>query len=288
MPHKKKIITTHCILVSAKHPKGQSIAKRDDQVDIPNEDRFRLVNPIAVSDGAGGAGLFTGEWAEYLCNHLTDEPITSYDGLSVWINSIWEPFCNKYQSVAEEKGIGAKFLSDGSWATLIVVWLPDASNQNHRWLAYGDSAIFVFDTVEKRMDFCSVNDINQFNGSPYLINWIDDPFPSGFSCGEFILNNNQIILMASDAMSQYILLQYLLQEKSESATFQLDKLEASGSRLAVQKAKMKAAADASDFFSDTLPILIESLYSEENFRSLTDSLIQKGFLAFDDYTLVCL
>lgn len=265
---------------------GQSIAKRDNQGIIPNEDHFLLENPIAVSDGAGGAGLFTGEWAEYLCNHLPVEPISTFELFSGWVNSIWEPFCNKYQSIAEERGIGAKFLSDGSWATLLAVWLPDFINQKFRWLAYGDSALFIFDIEEKRMDFCSVKDVNLFNESPYLINWKEDPSPVGFSNGEFILNNNQIVLLASDAMSQYILLKYLIGENSESAKSQLSMLEVSGSRLSVQLAKMKIASDARDFFSITLPELIESLNSVECFQRLTDKLKQKGFLAFDDYTLM--
>ncbi len=266
--------------------KGQSIAKRDNQGIIPNEDRFRLENPIAVSDGAGGAGLFTGEWAEYLCNHLPVEPISTFELFTGWINSIWEPFCNNHQPVAESRGIGAKFLSDGSWATLVSVWLPESNDLPFRWLAYGDSTIFVFDLEAKNLDFCSVRDINLYNESPFLINWKEDPLPAGFSCGEFILNKNQIILLASDAMSQYILLGYLLQHKSESAKEQLDLLAASGSRLLVQLAKMKIAPNATLFFDDTLPKLIESLHSNENFQTLTNNLKQQGHLAFDDYTLL--
>lgn len=268
-----------------RHLKGQSIAKQDNQGIIPNEDHFRLENPIAVSDGAGGAGLFTAEWAEYLCNHLPAMPIETFEALTGWINSIWEPFCNKYQTVAEERGIGAKFLSDGSWATLVSIWFPKG-NQSYKWLAYGDSAIFVFDLEEKSLDFCSVKDINLYTESPYLINWKEDPSPVGFSNGEFILKKNQIVLLASDAMSQYILLKYLIGENSESAKSQLSMLEASGSRLSVQLAKMKIASDACDFFSITLPELIESLNSVECFQRLTDKLKQKGFLAFDDYTLL--
>lgn len=266
--------------------KGQSIAKSDYQGIIPNEDRFQLVNPIALADGAGGAGLFTGEWAEYLCDHLPVDPIPTFELFSEWVNSIWEPFCNKYQSIAEGRGIGAKFLSDGSWATLVAIWLPDFINQKFRWLAYGDSALFIFDTAEKRMDFCSVKDVNLFNESPYLINWKEDPSPVGFSNGEFILNKNQIVLLASDAMSQYILLMYLIGANSESAKLQLNMLEASGSRLAVQMAKMKIASEAADFFNMTLPELVDSLNSIESFQRLTDKLKQKGFLALDDYTLL--
>lgn len=268
--------------------KGQSVAKSDEFGIIPNEDRFRLLNPVALSDGAGGVGLFTGEWAEYLCSQLPAESITSHKVLCDWINSIWQPFCDTYQPIAEGKGIGAKFLSDGSWATLIAVWIPFSRQHPVTWISYGDSALFVFDIETKRMDFCSVPEVILFNDSPYLLNWKEDPSPNGFTWGEHVLNKNQVILMASDAMAQYILLQYLLFENSESAGLQLAKLEESGSRLAGQMIRMRNNNEGIDFFTVTLPGLIASLDSEASFRSMTNALKQKGSLAFDDYTLVAL
>lgn len=49
--------------------RGVSIAKFNDHV--ANEDAFYSSDTcIAVSDGAGGCGLFANEWSEYLVKHL--------------------------------------------------------------------------------------------------------------------------------------------------------------------------------------------------------------------------
>ena len=49
-------------------------------------------NIIAVSDGAGGGGLFAARWSKYLLNHLPSTPISSADELDAWIRYIWEPY----------------------------------------------------------------------------------------------------------------------------------------------------------------------------------------------------
>lgn len=64
--------------------RGVSIAKINDTV--ANEDSFFSSEQcIAVSDGAGGCGLFANEWSQYLIEHLPKEqPITSYQELDEW------------------------------------------------------------------------------------------------------------------------------------------------------------------------------------------------------------
>ena len=47
---------------------------------------------IAISDGAGGGGVFADRWSKYLVEHLPDEPITDYSTFDRWVDSIWEQF----------------------------------------------------------------------------------------------------------------------------------------------------------------------------------------------------
>ena len=43
---------------------------------IPNEDAVIAKDHlIAVSDGAGGGGVFADKWSKYLVDHLPDKPI---------------------------------------------------------------------------------------------------------------------------------------------------------------------------------------------------------------------
>ncbi|MBQ9230825.1 MAG: hypothetical protein IJ190_06535, partial [Prevotella sp.] len=43
---------------------------------------------IAVSDGAGGGGVFADLWSKYLVEHLPDMPIKSHKAFDKWIDEI--------------------------------------------------------------------------------------------------------------------------------------------------------------------------------------------------------
>ena len=59
---------------------------------------------IAVSDGAGGGGIFAEMWSKYLVDKLPDEAITDYKTFDAWIDGIWEQFYNVYEEIAKEEG----------------------------------------------------------------------------------------------------------------------------------------------------------------------------------------
>ena len=60
--------------------KGVSIAKFEEGV--LNEDAvFYSPSLIAVSDGAGGGGVFAEKWSQYLVDTLPPLPITSFEEL---------------------------------------------------------------------------------------------------------------------------------------------------------------------------------------------------------------
>ena len=67
-----------------------SLAKFEEG--IVNEDAaIAKESVIAVSDGAGGGGVFAEKWSQYLVDHLPNEPITDYSAFDSWIDGIWEP-----------------------------------------------------------------------------------------------------------------------------------------------------------------------------------------------------
>ncbi|MDE6297609.1 MAG: hypothetical protein K2L89_07150, partial [Muribaculaceae bacterium] len=80
-------------------------------------------NMIAVSDGAGGGGLFADRWSKYLLHNLPIEPITSAEQLDEWIGRIWETYYAKAEQSAKKLGGMAldKFYDEGSFATLAAV-----------------------------------------------------------------------------------------------------------------------------------------------------------------------
>ena len=85
--------------------KGVSISKFEDGV--LNEDAVRA-NPnfIAVSDGAGGGGVFAERWSHYLIYNLPNVPITTFEELDSWIDGIWEQFYNECETWAQKQQDG--------------------------------------------------------------------------------------------------------------------------------------------------------------------------------------
>lgn len=122
---------------------------------------------IAVSDGAGGGGLFADRWSAYLLNKLPPNPIHSFEVLDEWVESIWESFYSQYEAIA--KSLGAvelnKFYDEGSLATLAVLWL---NGNGVEWMSYGDSAVFCYDFKSKELLSNIVNP-QLFNETPFLI-----------------------------------------------------------------------------------------------------------------------
>lgn len=97
--------------------KGTSIGKFE-QGSINEDAVLARDNVIAVSDGAGGGGLFAERWSKYLLDHLPGTPIDTAEALDKWIGSIWEPFYNECEEAAKQLGGMSleKFYDEGSFA----------------------------------------------------------------------------------------------------------------------------------------------------------------------------
>ena len=71
-----------------------SIGKQEDGC-INEDAAIARSNMIAVSDGAGGGGIFAERWSRYLLDNLPESPILSAEELDLWIDGIWEPYYNQ-------------------------------------------------------------------------------------------------------------------------------------------------------------------------------------------------
>ncbi len=180
-----------------------------------NEDAVKARdNMIAVSDGAGGGGVYAERWSSYLVNHLPEVPIKSFDELDGWIEDIWEAFYNDCEESAKQEGgmLLNKFYDEGSFATLAVIWKEN--NATCRWLTYGDSVVFHYNKNTKTLEH-SFSKLADFTQPPYLINCKDELNPLGFKSGTFQTNDSSILFAATDALSHYILMMYEVSQKDE-------------------------------------------------------------------------
>lgn len=262
--------------------RGVSIAKPTDR--SANEDSFwQSEQCVAVSDGAGGCGLFANKWSEYLIERLPkDHPIESFGDLDAWVDGIWESFYDEYEEKAKEAdGIMLnKFYNEGSCATIASAWFT--RQDECRWMAYGDSVVFHYSMRTGRLEH-SFTRLADFSRPPRLVSCKDPLEKEGFKAGAFLLDDTSRVFVASDALSHYVLMMYELTKGNEfKDELDEERNDASGNAQLL----MTAETLNLDFEKDVLMPLIESTVSEEAFRLHMEKLHSEGLLDMDDFTFV--
>ncbi len=237
---------------------------------------------IAVSDGAGGGGLFAEKWSNYLVYHLPESPIITSQQLDEWLSNIWEPFYN--QCEVEAKNIGGlaldKFYDEGSFATLAAIWR--VGTNECKWMSYGDSVAFCYNHRNKRL-FHSFGNLSDFDNPPYLINCKDELNPKGFKSGTFNIDADSIVFVASDALAHYVMMMYEVansqQYENELSCAELNHTK-NGNYIKSAKCLCKI-----DFEADVILKLYNSSSNSTNFKRHISSLLRKGLIAYDDYSI---
>ena len=252
-----------------------SIAKLGEN--LINEDAGIVKDSfIAVSDGAGGGGVFADRWSKYLVKHLPDEPIADYESFDNWIDGIWEPFYNDCEEKAKKQGgmFLNKFYDEGSFATLVAVW------NTGQWISYGDSVAFCYNkkTGELLHSFTRLTD---FNNPPFLINCKDPLEERGFKSGQFEIRPGSIVFATSDALAHYILMMYEVTHKEE---FESELQEAINAQTKNSNFIKTCMSQRKIDFGDVVKKLPMS-NNAGNFRKHLESLWKKGLIAHDDYTI---
>lgn len=238
----------------------------------PNEDAA-LADPeqarFAVADGAGGTGIFSGPWAQYLLNKLPPQPISSYPELTQWLDQIWEPFYQEKAAELEDDGLRlTKFYAEGSAATLLAIWKHE--KQVH-WMAYGDSNLLWLDAAGKYKGSFPAKALADFTQFPHLVNWNDEWMrPVGFAKGIVTPTADDRLLLATDALSQSLLLWAKSEARKEP--------QLSGKQGALQRRFQEAPPEHS------LVALLDEL--EQDFAYTLQELQQTGYLLNDDCSLV--
>jgi len=250
------------------------------EVDATNEDAA-LANPamIAVSDGAGGGGLFADLWSNYLVEHLPEEPIIDYQAFDKWIDGIWEPFYNECEEKAQKEGgmLLNKFYDEGSFATLVAVW------KSGQWVSYGDSVAFCYNKQTKDLAH-TFTKLVDFNNPPFLVNCKDPLNEQGFKSGTFEVDEHCIVFATSDALAHYILMMYKVANKERYAEELQDAINAQTKDSNFVKSAL--GLKRVDFENDVLGKLMRNIMNKANFTRHLKFLKKSGLLAHDDYTFV--
>ena len=258
-----------------------SVGKPDDG--CVNEDAvLARENIIAISDGAGGGGLYAERWSAYLLSNLPATPINSADELDAWIGDIWESYYN--QSEQDAKQLGGlyldKFYNEGSFATLVAVWrLSDTKCQ---WMSYGDSVAFHYNYRTKILEH-SFGSIADFDKPPFLINCKDELLKEGFRKGLFHTDSDSFIFVASDALAHYIIMMYEI-ANIDKFRKELDEAESNYTKNS-NFIKIARSIRIFDFETSVISKLINTIGHPANFMRHIRSLNSKGLIANDDYSI---
>lgn len=237
-------------------------------------------NILAVSDGAGGGGLYAERWSRYLLDHLPAIPMCTLEDLDNWIESIWEPFYNLCEEDAKKQGgmFLNKFYDEGSFATLAVAW--KLSDNIYKYLIYGDSVVFHYNKETDVLEH-SFTTLKDFCLPPYLINCKDEIKSEGCRYGEFNTCSGSIIFVCTDALAHYILMMYDVShdDKREELLAALSAHSKSENYIRTALALRNV-----DFYNDVLCKLISSSKNSANFRSHIARLSRDSLIALDDYS----
>lgn len=245
-----------------------------------NEDAAMATeNRIAVSDGAGGGGLYADLWSAYLLKNLPVEPITDFGQFDAWLDGIWEAFYNDCEEKAGQEGgmTLTKFYSEGSFATLAAVWKLDGCCQ---WMAYGDSVAFHYNTRTKVLEY-SFTRLSDFNNPPYLVNCKDPLQEEGFRHGVFRTDNDSIVFCATDALAHYILMTY---EIAHCTLYGEELAEAANAGTKNSVCINSATAKPVDFGSRVINKLCKCSPYNRKFENYMKSVLAKRYVALDDYS----
>ena len=257
--------------------KAISLAKFEEG--IVNEDAaIANENVIAVSDGAGGGGVFAERWSQYLVNHLPEKQIKSYKAFDKWIDGIWEPFYNDCEEIAEKEGgmFLNKFYDEGSFATLVAIW------KNGTWISHGDSVAFCYNkkTGELHHSFTRLAD---FNNPPYLINCKDPLNEVGFRKGQFKIDKDCVVFATSDTLAHYILMMYEVDHKERYKDELEEAINAQTKNSNFIKTAMRLRKK--DFAKDVI-LKLENCQYPQQLKLHIGRLKRWGLIGHDDYSLV--
>lgn len=236
---------------------------------------------IAVSDGAGGGGVFAERWSKYLLRHLPATPIQSAEALDKWVDDIAQPYYDACEEDAKKRGgmFLNKFYDEGSFATLVAIWRqPDRS---YFWMSYGDSVAFCYDKSTDTLTH-SFTELKDFNKPPYLINCNNPLKPEGFRCGTFPAGHQLIVFAASDTLAHYIMAAYESrhQEKyAEELQRALD-METKDSNLVQSLLTQKTN------FKKLFQRIIQVADNYDKGKEYLKELENSGYLGHDDYSFV--
>ena len=249
--------------------------------EVINEDAVLVRDGlIAISDGAGGGGVFADEWSRYLLSKLPEKPFENYVEFDNWVNCIAGDFYDSHEVIAKQKGgpFLEKFYDEGAFATLIAVW--KISSNDYVWVSYGDSVAFAYNPIDNKLEH-SFSRLADFNQPPHLISLISPLDSKSFRRGHFVVPQGAYVFVTSDALAHYIIARY------NSETGQVEEINSAVMAKSRNASYVKAIQAIKDngFYEDVVLKFSKNAHHKVNSERILRKLISNGLLGLDDYSI---
>lgn len=261
-----------------------SIDENEDAIAYVEE---RLFDKIAVSDGAGGAGIYCKTWANYLVKNQPDMAFESKIKADEWFLSLSESFYNEnIESINKlDPFILEKFINEGSYATLFFAWWNNETNIL-KYIGIGDTTLFVFRKVREIYHpilISPINDQNSLDDFPKLLNW-NKELNYDLSTLEIGLKSDDILIICTDSITRWIIYQLIILVPVEMQVLLSESIIKN-----INKNKLEDIKFSNKYknVSELLLKLEDTLdRGLEFFKKVLDKQIKLNLLEKDDFTIV--
>lgn len=185
----------------------------DENEDAIAYDEYSLFDKIAVSDGAGGAGIYCKAWANHLVKNQVDKPFDSKINAEEWFLSISESFYKENIEAINKMDpfILEKFIKEGSYATLFFAWWDKQTNILH-YTGVGDTTVIIFRKEKEIYNpilITPINEQNSLEDFPKLLNW-NKGLNYDLSPLQVPLIENDIMIICTDSITRWIIYQLII------------------------------------------------------------------------------
>lgn len=257
-----------------------------------NEDALRInensnYHLFAMSDGAGGAGIYCKEWAKYIVNNQPEFPILSNEEANKWFQKISKSFYEFIKPTVNYDNIfiGERFDSEGSYATLLYVWICK-TEKKYFISGIGDTTLFHF--IKKNEDYTigliePINKQLSLNDNPELLNW-QKALEYSLLSKSVDYKNGDTIIICTDSLSRRIIYQLLLINQFETEQCLNENINKTYRRDFLEHLKINQRIFKMNEFVNYLRNLIAM--SPDSFREELRKWVERNELEKDDYSFI--
>lgn len=259
----------------------------DENEDAMNDVESEINFKIAISDGAGAAGIYCKDWANFLVENQPVIPFKSKDNTLEWFLRISKQFYDNNYTKIDKKDpfILEKFNAEGSYATLFYLWFDNKSKKLN-YSGIGDTTLFVFKNINKEYVPVLITPINEqksLDDFPKLVNW-NKSLNYDLTSKEIELMPEDIIILSTDSISRWLIYNLLI--VSQLKTQELLGVELSNSINLDLLELLKLKARYSSLEDMLMKIEYTFKRGNEFFIEELKKLVANNELEKDDYTII--